>query len=138
MAKYFSFRELIESETAKYYGQYNVPNSLEIYRNLDNLMTKVLDPAREKLGQPIIITSGFRSGVVNSLVHGNINSQHMKGEAADIKPQHSWDMLKLWRIITEELPEFDQAIYYVKRGFIHVSIKRGVGNRKEILYNHEP
>ena len=134
MAKYFSFKELIDSETARYYGLNNLPNSLEIYKNLDYLMSNVLDVARERLGQPIKVNSGYRCDMLNSLVHGELNSQHMKGEAADIIPIHKSDLLRLWKIIIEGDIQFDQAILYRNRGFIHISVKRGGGNRHEILY----
>ena len=47
------------------------------------LVEKVLDPLREALGEPIRITSGYRSPELNRLVGGVPTSQHLKGEAAD-------------------------------------------------------
>ena len=45
----------------------------------------LLEPARLEVG-PIIINSGFRNSRVNSLVGGVRNSQHLHGQAADIRP----------------------------------------------------
>ena len=47
----------------------------------------LLEPAREAIGCPIIINSGFRNPRVNTLVGGVRNSQHQLGQAADIRPQ---------------------------------------------------
>ena len=59
----------------------------------------LLEPARQVVG-PILINSGFRSSRVNALVGGVKNSQHLTGQAADIRPkdpsqfQHLVDFLK--------------------------------------------
>lgn len=44
----------------------------------------MLDPARERLGKPIMVNSGYRCPLKNKAVGGVPNSQHLKGEAADI------------------------------------------------------
>lgn len=137
MAKYFTFYELIHSNSAKEYGIKNMPNSLDEYRNIDALMTKVLDPLREKLGHPIYVTSGYRSRALNALVHGVINSQHLVGEAADITPNDPTLLMKLWDLIKAKTVKFDQAILYTKRKFIHISYSRTGWNRGEILYDTE-
>ena len=46
----------------------------------------LLEPARQEVG-PIIINSGFRTPRVNALVGGVRNSQHLLGQAADIRPK---------------------------------------------------
>ena len=46
----------------------------------------LLEPARQAVG-PILINSGFRNPRVNALVGGVRNSQHLLGQAADIRPQ---------------------------------------------------
>ena len=46
----------------------------------------LLEPARQAVG-PIIINSGFRNSRVNRLVGGVSNSQHLLGQAADIRPK---------------------------------------------------
>ena len=46
----------------------------------------LLEPARQAVG-PIIINSGFRNSRINRLVGGVANSQHLIGQAADIRPQ---------------------------------------------------
>ena len=46
----------------------------------------LLEPARREVG-PIIVNSGFRNSRVNALVGGVANSQHLIGQAADIRPR---------------------------------------------------
>ena len=46
----------------------------------------LLEPARQVVG-PILINSGFRNLRVNALVGGVKNSQHLLGQAADIRPK---------------------------------------------------
>ena len=47
----------------------------------------LLEPAREAIGCPILINSGFRCEAVNRQVGGVRNSQHLQGCAADIRPK---------------------------------------------------
>ena len=81
--KYFTISEMIKSETALKHGIWNGA-SLEVEENLRALVEQVLDPLRERYGKPIRVTSGYRCPRLNTLVGGSPNSQHMKGEAADI------------------------------------------------------
>ena len=46
----------------------------------------LLEPARQVVG-PIIINSGYRNPRVNTLVGGVKSSQHLLGQAADIRPK---------------------------------------------------
>ena len=55
----------------------------------------LLEPARKAIGCPIIINSGFRNPRVNALVGGVNNSQHLLGQAADIRPQDPQQFLRL-------------------------------------------
>lgn len=103
-----------------------VPNDAEA--NERALVEAVLDPAREKLGRPIAVNSGFRCVVHNRKVGGASNSQHMRGEAADLRISGKSE--ELARVIVEN-GVFDQLIIYPT--FVHVSYKRNGCNRKEIL-----
>lgn len=57
--KHFTIEELTRSETAKRLKIDNTP-SKNVIANLTNLVEKVLDPAREQLGKPIYVNSGYR------------------------------------------------------------------------------
>lgn len=60
--------------------------SPEIVSNIEALVSAVLDPAREKLGRPIRVNSGYRCPKHNAEVGGVAQSQHLLGEAVDIAP----------------------------------------------------
>ena len=79
----FTLEELIQSATAEAKGIKNVPNSAE----LSNLkaVAKLLQSIRNKYGKPIKVSSGFRCKQLNKAVGGSATSQHLSGEAADIK-----------------------------------------------------
>lgn len=127
LGKYFTLNELSDTNT----GLINNPNKDEI-ENLKLLVEKVLDPARELLGKPITVTSGYRSPLVNRKVNGSKTSQHIKGEAADIKCE---DNNKLFNIIKDNF-EFDQLIWEYgdnnQPAWVHVSFKKD-RNRNQIL-----
>ena len=106
-----------------------LPDGVEA--NLDALAEQVLEPARQRLGKPITVNSGFRCKVHNKTVGGVANSQHMRGEAVDIRFQDSrFKIQDLAKAIVAN-GTWDQLILYPT--FVHVSYKRGSGNRKEIL-----
>ena len=64
----------------------NVPSTQQV-ANMIYGCRQLLEPAREAIGCPIIVNSGFRNSRVNTLVGGVKNSQHLVGQAADIRPQ---------------------------------------------------
>lgn len=79
----FTLEELTKSVTAEVYGIKNEPNENEV-ENLRRLAVHVLQPARDILGRPLRVTSGFRCDALNKRVGGKSNSFHRKGMAADI------------------------------------------------------
>ena len=123
--KHFTINELTQTSHGS-----NVPNDAQISA-LKLLVEKVLDPAREELGAPIKITSGFRSLAVNSAIGGATKSQHMNGQAADLV---CFDNKKLFRILQDM--EFDQLIYEFgneeQPGLVHVSYS-SILNRNQVL-----
>ena len=98
--------------------------------NIEALVDNVLDPARQKYGGPVLVNSGYRCPKHNAEVGGVANSQHMKGEAADVCCA---DNERLAEII-EQNGCYDQLIRYLNKDgsirFIHVSWKRNGANRK--------
>lgn len=122
--KYFTIKELCE--TSKPFP--NIPNE-EQKANLEYLVDNILDKARDILGSPIKVTSGFRSPQVNKAVGGAVNSQHTKGEAADLT---CYDNKKLFNIL-RKMGGFSQLINEFNYSWIHVSVKRNGENKNEIL-----
>ena len=83
--KNFKLSEFFASSTADKNGIKNEPSLDEkatVERNINSLVDNVLNPIRDKLCTPVIITSGYRCPQVNKLVGGANNSQHMSGCAA--------------------------------------------------------
>lgn len=80
---YFNFKELTTTAT----GLPNMPLSMEIVRNLCELCD-TLNVIRGDYGEPIIVNSAYRSAEVNKAVLGAVNSWHMLGKAADIRPEY--------------------------------------------------
>lgn len=107
----------------------------EVIANAIALVENVLDPLRQAYGKPIRVNSGYRCPPKNKNVGGVAQSQHLKGEAADISPVESGEfrvesLAKLARILVEQ-GRFYQLILYPT--FLHVSYKRSGANRGQIL-----
>lgn len=83
--QYFDINEFLRSETALKKRIDNTPTSWEVIENLLDLAF-FLDGIRQAWGSGIIVTSGFRSILLNKAVGGVEGSQHIYGLAADIKP----------------------------------------------------
>ena len=118
----FTLEELTISQTALRNDIDNIPNEEEI-ENLKQLCINILQPLRDDYQLPLVISSGFRSKELSSLVGSKPTSQHCQGSAADFTIP-GVDNKKVFKHIIENLP-FDQAIleYYNEdnSGWIHVS-----------------
>lgn len=129
--KYFTMGEMMRSTTADAHG---IDNRCD--RNaadsLKNLIEQVLDPLREWYGKPITVNSGYRSPQLNRLVGGAANSQHVKGEAADITAGSKEENRRLFEYIRANLP-FDQLINENDFSWVHVSLKIEGKNREQVL-----
>lgn len=86
LTPHFALLEFTESTTASKHGINNSPTP-EVQENLRRLCEQTLEPLREALGLPVVITSGYRCKELNDLIsHHAHKSQHLKGQAADCKP----------------------------------------------------
>lgn len=128
--RFFTFAELCKSDTATKHGIANVP-SLQERENLIALVENVLDPLRESLGRPIIVTSGYRSPALNKVTRGAANSQHMRGEAVDIVVSGLKPFQICNTVLTNKIP-FDQMIDEFDR-WVHISYRRDGKNRGQYL-----
>ena len=77
----------------------------------------LLEPARQVVG-PIIINSGFRNDDVNRKVGGVKNSQHLFGQAADIRPRDPAMFQQLIDFLQHH-PQTDQLL--TGSGWLHIS-----------------
>ena len=90
LSEHFLLSEFTRSSTAERLGICNeldpfYPTHKDIIANLRNLCEQVLEPLRAYVRQPIIISSGYRSPALNQALRGAPRSQHLTGEAADIR-----------------------------------------------------
>tara|TARA_E500000178_G_C17009243_1_gene749696 strand:- start:53 stop:517 length:465 start_codon:yes stop_codon:yes gene_type:complete len=132
----FSLAELTSSQVASRNGLNNNPTAGQI-ENLKKLCESILQPIRNHYDAPVIVSSGFRSPELCIRIGSSIDSQHAKGQAADIQVV-GIDNKALAKYIKENL-DFDQLIleFYKESegphsGWVHVSYI-GKGNRKESL-----
>lgn len=116
--KHFTIEELTRSETAKRLNIDNTPTK-NVIANLTNLVEKVLDPAREQLGKPIYVNSGYRSKELNDAVMGARNSYHKKGRAADMDTRTGNNRMLL--SILQKLPH-TELIWEDNGRWIHVAL----------------
>lgn len=130
--KYFTIEELCRSAKAEAMRIDNTPTR-DAVMSLETLVECVLDPLREAYGKPIIVNSGYRSVPLNKAVGGARNSQHTKGEAADItvgsKEGNQW----LFNYIRDHL-DYDQLIDEYDYRWVHVSYDACRCNRREIIH----
>ena len=99
-------------------GKYpdNLPTPQALF-NLKYGCQYLLEPARHVVG-PILINSGFRNARVNALVGGVRNSQHLLGQAADIRPKDPRQFSKLVDFLRTS-PYTDQLL--TGNGWLHIS-----------------
>ena len=127
----FTISELTHSDTAKQYGINNTPD-LKATDNLLRLIVKVLQPLRDKLGKPMVITSGFRCAKLNTLVGGVANSQHTTGQAVDFVV-NGMDVHTLFEFVRNSGIMYDQLIEEHSKGKTWVHISYALKNRRESL-----
>ena len=137
LTKNFSLEEMLRSDTAKRCGITNKPKAeeeTEVVENLKALCVEVLQPLRDFLGKPVVISSGYRCRELNEKVGGVSNSQHLTGEAADIRVKDRHELIEIMRFIMDETV-FDQLIREKSATgeWVHVSYKRNGNNRQQVF-----
>ena len=95
----------------------NVPTTQQV-ANMAYGCRQLLEPAREAIGCPIIINSGFRNADVNRRVGGVRNSQHLLGQAADIRPKDPQQFQRLVAFLRHHALT-DQLL--TGSGWLHIS-----------------
>ena len=128
----FSFSEFVRSDKAAENGLANAIPSSVVADAIRALVETVLQPLRDYLGTTVIINSGYRCEALNKLLGGARNSQHRKGEAADIRSPFftTYQLASIIKLLG--LP-FDQLILYPT--FVHVSHKLKGEQRNQVLYD---
>ena len=131
LTKHFTLEELCASATAKARGIENKPQVQQIIA-LVYLAVYVLEPLRVAMNEPIPISSGFRCERLNRAVGGVSNSQHTKGQAADLCIGGDIEKGKRWFNYIKTHLKFDQLIwehssngtYWVHVSFVHPDFGR--------------
>ena len=143
LSKNFTYEELCHSSVAERKGLKNRPKTKEeervVIENLKALCMEVLQPLRDYLGKPVVISSGYRSEEVNRMVGGVKGSQHLRGEAADIHVENTEHLLKIMHFIMDET-DFDQLIWERDKAgtqWVHVSYRRYGVNKHQVLSSKE-
>lgn len=133
----FTLEELYHSDTAEMEGIDNHPGFQEVV-NLTFLCVKVLQPLRDAMNHPITISSGYRSKTLNRRVGGVTNSQHIRGQAADLnfhgdkrKGRRWFEWIRMNCDFDQLIMEHTGPIYWV-----HVSYNPR-GNRKQVINDLE-
>ena len=133
LSENFTLEELIRSNAAERMGFDNVPKDEKVVENLRSLCLEVLQPLRDYVGAPVHINSGYRCPELNMAVGGVKNSQHCRGEAADIRivsPKQGRE----WAAWIEDNCRFDQMLLERNKNgavWLHVSCKRDASKNRQ-------
>lgn len=128
-----TINDLLKSGTASKRGISNTPTP-EVQKNLQALLDNVLNPIAAKYPTPYSINSGYRCPALNAAVGGAKNSQHMRGQAADITCGSPAANKKLFDwIINQSGINYDQIIDEKGYRWIHISFNPS-GCRKKVTH----
>ncbi len=135
----FKINELLHSDAAVAHNINNMPdiNSLD---NIKELIFYLLQPLRDKVKRAITVINGFRSSALwdklNQLGYKpSKTSQHLKGQAADIKIA-GMTQEEAFNFIRKSGLEYDQLIWEQDSNCLHISFVKDK-NRKETLIRNK-
>jgi len=117
LTEHFSLEELTRSELAERKGWDNKP-SLIASANLVRL-ANFLEEVRKVIGKPLVISSAYRSQILNNAVGSKETSQHRVGAAADFRVG-GLSPKEVCEIIKNSDLQFDQCIQELS--WVHISI----------------
>jgi len=133
ISKDFYYEQFEDSLKAKELKIDNLIQSEKTRFAIRLLVFNLLQPLRDKIQRPLVLNSGYRCPALNKAVGGAKDSQHLKGEAADISCKDAMEVLLLAQIIFRYSLPFDQMILY--DSFLHLSFKAHGQQRHQILYD---
>ena len=132
LSQNFTLQELIHSDTANAYKINNTPSE-PVINNLKALCLNVLQPLRNALGCPIIISSGFRCAVLNKKVGGASNSGHLTGRCADIHV-NGMSAKDLYNFIKKSGVKYRQCILE-NNSWVHVDYQKDDLKCENLIYD---
>lgn len=118
LSPHFTLAELTVSQSAARLGIDNNPPP-EVIKNLERTALG-LEGVRMLLGAPVLISSGYRSPVLNMEIGGAKNSQHMTGQAVDFICPGFGSPAQIVKTIVNSGMQFDQVILEFDR-WVHLS-----------------
>lgn len=133
----FTLQELIKSETATANKINNYPLDVKIFDNLMILIVECLQPIRNMVCKPMIISSGFRCPKLNKIVGGKDNSQHLTGQAVDFQIK-DFTTKEAYEYIKKGGFYYDQLILEYSKGktWVHISYNKGKNRRQNLIYQN--
>lgn len=134
LTPHFTLSEFLHSETAVRLSLFNSPRP-PVLRAIREVLAPGMQRIRDLLGQPISVSSGYRSPVVNKAIGGSATSQHTRGEACDFTAPGYGTPLAICRAIVANKSKigFDQLIF--EGAWVHVSFVAGAP-RGQVLTAH--
>lgn len=117
----FWLHEFLVSQSAARAGRKIIPTDSDV-ANLRRLCVDILQPLRDDLQRPVVITSGLRPEWLNTLIGGSKSSAHRFGRAADFHVVGMSPLEVCQRVEQLQLP-VDQCIHeFPPNGWTHVGI----------------
>lgn len=139
LSAHFNLREFLRSDAALRHGIDMTPPT-EVIHALRDLCRHVLEPLRDFVRAPLVITSGYRPLALNTLVGGSPGSQHIRGEAADIECPELSPRELCQAVLDAKLPIDQLVLEFPPHGWCHVSYsnRRQRGDVLTIRRGHAP
>lgn len=120
IAPSFWLSEFLHSDAAVRKGIDNTPAAMHL-ANIRNVLAPGMQRVRECLGAPVLISSGYRSPMLNRAIGGSATSQHCEGLAADFRaPAFGSPREVAQRLVAHAAAlRFDQLIH--EGAWVHIS-----------------
>ena len=109
MTEHFTLNEFLRSDTATRYKIDNTPNKEQL-ENIE-FVAEQLEIIRSYYKKPMIITSGFRTKELNTLLKGSKTSQHMQGLAVDINLKSKEENKIFFNLVNKLIQEKKIKVY---------------------------
>ena len=131
LSEHFTVNEFEQSD---YAARHDLVNSMDKGQTESacHLCESLLEKVRTHFDAPVIISSGYRCPELNTKIGGSVASQHMFGEAADIKVVGYSAFDVAYYIAYESGLDFDQVIHEFG-SWTHISTTIRYANRGDIL-----
>ena len=128
LSEHFTLAEMTVSESAARLGIDNTPDA----KTLTNLrrLCAFLEQVRQLVGQPILVSSGYRCVELNNVIGGSHQSAHMRGLAADFNVP-GMAPGELARCVADSPLMFDQLILEFDQ-WVHVGLS-ATAERRQLL-----